>query len=96
VISDQYESHQIEKNDGSIIIGRVVSQEGGVMQVMMNPFAPSQLTPIKVSDTKSKKVYPVSMMPPALLNTLNPDEVLDLLAYLLSAGNPNDKMFATK
>ena len=96
VISDQYESHQIEKNDGSIIIGRVVSQDGGVMQVMMNPFAPSQLTPVKVSDTKSKKVYPVSMMPPALLNTLNPDEVLDLLAYLLSAGNPNDKMFATK
>jgi len=96
VISDQYETHQLEKTDGSIIIGRVVSEDAGVYQVMMNAFAPTQLTPIKTSEVKSKKTYPISMMPPALLNTLNPDEVLDLMAYLLSAGNPGDKAFAGK
>jgi hypothetical protein len=51
---------------------------------------------VKVSEVKSRKVYPISMMPTALLNTLNPDEVLDLMAYLLSAGNPQDKVFAGK
>jgi hypothetical protein len=32
-------------------------------------------------------------MPADLLDPLNEDEVLDLLAYLLSRGNPNDPMF---
>ena len=35
----------------------------------------------------------VSMMPKDLLKTLNEDEVRDLLAYLLSRGNPSDAMF---
>jgi hypothetical protein len=33
------------------------------------------------------------MMPDGLLNTLNQDEVLDLLAYLLSRGQRDDRMF---
>ena len=34
------------------------------------------------------------MMPPGLINSLNEDELKDLLAYLLSGGNDKDKMFA--
>jgi hypothetical protein len=33
------------------------------------------------------------MMPTGLLNTLKDDEVLDLLAYLLSRGDRNHAMF---
>jgi hypothetical protein len=32
-------------------------------------------------------------MPTGLLNALNPDEILDLLAYIQSGGNPRDPMF---
>jgi len=32
-------------------------------------------------------------MPEGLLNMLNKDEILDLLAYLLSGGDRNNKMF---
>jgi hypothetical protein len=39
------------------------------------------------------KPSPISMMPEGLLNTLHEDEVLDLLAYLLSRGQRNDRMF---
>ena len=39
------------------------------------------------------KPSPVSMMPEGLLNTLNRDEVLDLVAYLLSRGDRNNPMF---
>ncbi len=94
VISDQYESHQIEKTDGSMVIGRIVSEDADNVQVMMNPFSPTTLSPIKKSEIKSKKIYPVSMMPPGLINVLNQDELLDLVAYLLSGGNPKDKAFA--
>ena len=39
------------------------------------------------------KPSPISMMPEGLLDTLDRDEVLDLVAYLLSRGDRNDPMF---
>lgn len=93
VISDQYGTEQIEKKDGTSIIGRVIVEENDKVFVMSNPFAPNDHMAINSADIKSKKVYPVSMMPPGMINSLNPDELLDLIAYILSAGNPQDKVF---
>ncbi|MDB6137501.1 MAG: heme-binding protein, partial [Verrucomicrobiaceae bacterium] len=94
VISDQYGTHQIEKKDGTTLIGRIVGEENGTFMVMTNPFAPGDLTKLPAADVKSKKDYPVSMMPPSLINALNQDELLDLLAYIMSAGDSANKAFA--
>ena len=93
VISDQYGTQQIEKKDGTSVIGRVIVEENDKVFVMTNPFAPNDHVAINAGDIKGKKDYPVSMMPPGMINVLNPDELLDLLAYILSAGNPGDKVF---
>jgi putative heme-binding domain-containing protein len=93
VISDQYGSLQIEKKDGSLIIGRAAGEENGSLLVMTNPMHPAQLTVVKPDEIKSKKDYPVSMMPPGLINTLNQDELLDLIAYVMSGGNAGDARF---
>ena len=34
------------------------------------------------------------MMPPGLINSLNQEELLNLVAYLVSGGNAKDKAFA--
>src|SRR5690606_31430389 len=94
VVSDQYGSEQIEKKDGSLVIGRTVVEENGKLFVMTSPLAPDDLHAIDSSDVKSRKEYPVSMMPPGLINPLNQEELLDLLAYIQSAGNPKDPAFA--
>jgi putative heme-binding domain-containing protein len=94
VISDQYGTDQIELKDGSLVIGRVVVEENGKLFVMTSGLAPDNLTPVNSADVKSRKPYPVSMMPVGLINGLNHDELLDLLAYIQSGGNPNDKAFA--
>jgi putative heme-binding domain-containing protein len=94
VISDQYESTQIELMDGRLLVGRVMKEEAGVLHVAMNPLAPSELVPVPANTVAARKPYPISMMPPGLLNQLNEEEVLDLLAFLLSGGNPDDKVFA--
>ena len=39
---------------------------------------------------------PLSPMPEDLLNLLQEDEILDLMAYLLSGGDRGNKMFAQK
>lgn len=93
VVSDQYDSHLIEKKDGSTLLGRIVSQEGGELQVMTNPFAPTALVSIRDSDVADVKNQPVSMMPPALINALNQDELLDLLAYIMTGGKADDPAF---
>jgi hypothetical protein len=38
----------------------------------------------------------VSMMPEGLLKTLHEDELLDLMAFLLSRGDPKNQMFAAE
>ena len=94
VISDQYGSEQIEKKDGSTVIGRVVSEENGKLSVMTSALAPDVQTPVNTADIQSRKPFNISMMPPGLINSLNKEELLDLYAYLLSAGNEKDKAFA--
>lgn len=93
VISDQYGSHQIEKKDGSLVLGRIVAEQTDKLLVMTSPFAPNALTSVPANEVKSKKDYAISMMPPGLINILNKEELLDLIAYVMSGGNPNDKMF---
>jgi putative heme-binding domain-containing protein len=93
VVSDQYGSEQIEKKDGSFVIGRVVVEENGKLFVMTSPMTPDVQTAVNGSDVKSRKPYPISMMPPGLINSLNSEELLDLIAYLQSGGNPDDKAF---
>ncbi len=94
VISDQYGSEQIEKKDGSLVIGRVVAEENGRLLVMTAPLAPDAQTPVDVAEIKSRSAFNVSMMPPGLINGLNADELLDLVAYVMSGGNPNDTAFS--
>lgn len=93
VISDQYESTLIEKTDGSSVVGRILKEEGDLVSVAENPLNPAQVTTINQSNIKTRAKYPISAMPPALLYSLNQDEVLDLFAFLLSGGNAEDKAF---
>ena len=94
VISDQYGAEEITLDDGETLAGRVVTDENNMVSVMTNPFEPDDVRWIERSHVKSRKPATTSLMPPGLLNELNPEELKDLLAYILSAGNPADPMFA--
>ena len=51
---------------------------------------------MNVDRTKVKSIEPatVSPMPTGLLNLLEQDEILDLVAYILSGGDESNGMFA--
>jgi putative heme-binding domain-containing protein len=93
VISDQYESSIIALRNGSTVVGRITGEEGGFLQVATNPAAPGQITEVRSDKIASRKASPVSLMPPGLINSMNPDEVADLIAYILSGGDKRNKMF---
>lgn len=93
-ISDQYGQMIFEMKDGTIVTGRIMNLSGDNVQVNTNMMNPDEITPVDRKRLKSMKESPVSMMPPGLLNTLGKDDVLDLLAYMLSGGNEEDPLFA--
>jgi putative heme-binding domain-containing protein len=92
-ISDQYNSVVVTQEDGTMTIGRVVNLNGDTLNLQENMLDPNALTNIDARKVKSIEPSTISMMPPGLLNTLTKDDVLDLMAYLLSAGKASDPMF---
>ncbi|MCC6884338.1 MAG: c-type cytochrome [Verrucomicrobiales bacterium] len=92
-ISDQYGAMVFTRNDGSQVVGRVMNMNGDSVQVNTDMLAPGDTVNIDRKDLKDISPSTVSMMPPGMLYTMTKDDVLDLLAYLLSKGNPDDPIF---
>ena len=94
VISDQYGASVIETGDGKVITGRVVGDDEKKITVQTDPEDATKIVEIAKDNIESKAASRVSLMPDKLLDTLSEQEVLDLIAYLMSRGNPEDPMFA--
>lgn len=92
-VSDQYAPIVITLNDGDRIMGRIVNLSGDSMRVNTDMFDPDQAIGVDRKQVKSIEPSKVSMMPEGLLNMLKADEILDLLAYLMSGGNPRHAVF---
>lgn len=92
-ISDQYQSIVVRLKDGSDVTGRIVNLSDETVMVNPNMFDPNQMAGIKRKDIASIEPSKVSMMPEGLLNVLREDEVLDLLAYLISGGDRKHRAF---
>jgi putative heme-binding domain-containing protein len=93
VISDQYAAIAILKKNGEVVTGRVANLSGSGLQIVTDMFAPGTMTGVRREDIDAIQPSPVSMMPNGLLNTLTETEIQDLFAYLLSRGDPNNKVF---
>jgi putative heme-binding domain-containing protein len=93
VISDQYEKMQFQMVDGRVIEGRVINLNGDNLMVLTNMFDPDSMVAVKRSEVEVSQVSKTSMMPEGLLDTLSKEEILDLMAYLKSGGNPQSALF---
>ena len=93
IVSDQYKASVIVTDQGKVINGRVVGEANGQLTVMTDPYDATKIVEVTKASIEEIKPAPVSLMPNDLLNELNETEVLNLAAYLLSRGNPEDRMF---
>jgi putative heme-binding domain-containing protein len=92
-ISDQYGSTVFTLQDGSTVSGRIANMKENIMMVCTNMMDPNNFTNVDARKVVKTEESKISMMPPGLLFMLKEDDVLDLMAYLLSKGNPDDPMF---
>lgn len=93
VVSDQYRASVVVLNDGKVHTGRIVGDSPASIKMLVDPEDPTKVIEIPKGAIEENRVSTVSVMPKDLLKTLNQNEVLDLLAYLLSRGNRNDALF---
>ncbi len=93
VISDQYAGVVIATTDGEVVTGRIVNLKEGKLMINTNMLDPNAQTTVNRDQIAEMKPSTKSMMPPSLLDTFKKEEILDLMAYLLSRGNPDHEMF---
>jgi putative heme-binding domain-containing protein len=74
--------------------GMIVKRDGETIQLAENLAEPDKTVTIRKADISRMTLSDVSPMPTGLLVTLSRDEILDLLAYIVSQGNPKHKAFS--
>ena len=92
-ISDQYSATTFITLDGKVITGRVANLSGDNIMVQTNMLDPGNFTVVDTKMIDEQFASKNSLMPDGLLNTLHEEEVLDLLAFLLSRGDRSSPLF---
>jgi putative heme-binding domain-containing protein len=91
-VSDQYLGSVLRTHDGETITGRILEENDKIVKLRTDPFA-RELVTIAKDNIAVRQQSTLSEMPQGLVNVLSKEEILDLTAYLRSAGNAQDKAF---
>ena len=92
-ISDQYQAHQFLMDDGRVHTGRILNEDDDSVTVATDPLRPAHVVVLAADEIEERRVSPESLMPAGLLNTLERNDILDLMAYMESGGDPDHSAF---
>ena len=92
VIDEKFRTTTFTLKNGESITGSIELEDAKQLLVRANPFS-TQTAPVLKSELVKREVSLISPMPTGLLNIFKLDQILDLLAYLESGGNPNHAAF---
>jgi putative heme-binding domain-containing protein len=93
-VSDLYGNVVIAKKDGEVVTGRIVYHlHDDAVNVNPDMFNPASTVRVDRKEILEIRPSPISPMPASLLAPLTREEILDLLAFVLSGGNAAHSMF---
>lgn len=95
-ISEQYQASKVLLKDDTVQYGRLIYRNERELAIATNPYDLSVLTKLPAGAVASVEPSQVSMMPPATIAAMNQDEVMDLIAYLVSGGDRKHEVFRGK
>jgi putative heme-binding domain-containing protein len=93
-ISEQYMASVVTLKDGSSLYGRLIYQNEKGVGVAVNPFDMNEVKKAPADQVERVGFSQASLMPPGMINGMNREELMDLVAYLVSGGNPGHAVFA--
>ena len=92
VIDEKFRAQALELGDENAVVGIVLAEDAEEMTLQTGPSV-ALIQKIKKAAIKSRATQEGSLMPAGLLNLMNKEQVLDLLAYLLAEGNADHASF---
>jgi putative heme-binding domain-containing protein len=92
-INEKYQTWIFELDSGKSVTGMILKETKDVVQVIENPLASTKPRELKAAKIDKRTKSPTSLMPKGLLDKLTREEVLDLLAYVVSGANAKHKVF---
>lgn len=94
VINDQFSAISVLTDSGQVHTGVVVNLSGDSMTLNTDLSDPNKRVNIDRKEIEELVVSKTSPMPVGLINRMTQDEILDLIAYIISAGDPKHEFFA--
>ncbi len=91
-IEEKYRNVMLDLGDDNTVVGIIVAEDKTSVTIQSGP-APAEPQKIAIKDIKSRRPSALSIMPAGLLNTLDKEQILDLLAYLLANGEADNAAF---
>jgi len=91
-IEEKYRNVMLELEDDNFAAGLVLEEDTETLTLQTGPNG-AQVQKIVKSTIISRSPSTVSIMPKDLLSSRDKEQILDLLAYFLSGGNPDDDAF---
>jgi putative heme-binding domain-containing protein len=92
VVADEYASFIFATESGKIVTGRIEREDARELVIRTGP-GNDDVARLAKSDIAARRKSPVSNMPAEILNVLDKNQILDLLAYLLSEGDADAAAF---
>ncbi|MEK0445254.1 MAG: hypothetical protein RLZZ399_575 [Verrucomicrobiota bacterium] len=84
VISDQYGTTNVTLKSGEMYSGRLVNEGPDLVQIQENLFTASDVRDFSRKQILKLEPSPISLMPPGLINTCQPEDVADLISWLIA------------
>jgi putative heme-binding domain-containing protein len=92
-INEKYQTWIFTLNSGKEMKGLILEETPDAYKVIENPLAKAEPVIIKKSDVDTKTASKVSLMPLNLMDKLSAEEIMDLVAYVVSGGDEHNKLF---
>jgi putative heme-binding domain-containing protein len=93
VINEQFSAVRVVTDDGKVHTGVVVNLNGDSVMLNTDLTEPNRQVNIDRKRIEEMKPSKISPMPENLLAPLTRDEILDLLAYVISGGDKTNRVF---
>ena len=91
-MDEKFRSAIFHLKDGRSLVGTIESENAETIVMRPNPLVAATFD-LRTSDVAAREWSEISPMPTGLLNGLEREQILDLLAYLESGGNPEHTAF---
>ncbi len=91
-LDEKFRTQSFELGDENTVVGIVLAEDAEQVTLQTGPSV-ALIQKIKKASIQSRATQQGSLMPGGLLNLINKDQVLDLLAYLFAEGNADHAFF---